>query len=236
MQNVCIRPFRCLRGSYSRLFGMGALVSIGSMKLCIAWLCAPHLRGLFRCVYSLNLEERYSWLVSASTVPTPGGCDRHPCAQVAVLTKGTLVDYDMLEAQPDASFLLTVWESSSTVDGNRTSSAPSAKDMDSNVLGSEVTLGLCALDAGTGRFLLGKVRLGVCTRSNAFLPGTLCIGGIFHSCLALRDKQVVPPSPCVALVCSVYLMANSWGLCQDSSSSLTHEGMTLNRRVGTRVN
>ena len=68
---------------------------------------------------------------------------------MAILTQGTLVDYDMLEAKPDASFLLVVWEAPSTNE-----SRPSEGD----VLGSAARLGLCALDAGTGRFLLGQVK------------------------------------------------------------------------------
>ena len=56
----------------------------------------------------------------------------------------------MLEAKPDASFLLVVWEAPSTNE-----SRPS----EGNVLGSAARLGLCALDAGTGRFLLGQVNI-----------------------------------------------------------------------------
>jgi DNA mismatch repair protein MSH6 len=62
---------------------------------------------------------------------------------VAVLTRGTLTDTDMLAAQPDASMLLAVWEE--PTDSTAAEAIP-----------EERLVGLCALDAATGVFRLGQ--------------------------------------------------------------------------------
>lgn len=56
----------------------------------------------------------------------------------AILTKGTLTDGEMLSASPGTSYLFAITEIVNVKD--RTS-----------------TIGMCALDASTGRFLLGQV-------------------------------------------------------------------------------
>ena len=60
----------------------------------------------------------------------------------AVLTKGTLTDGEMLAGSPEASFLLAVVEGEENGEGG-------------------VDVGVCALDAAAGRFIVGQVA-GLC--------------------------------------------------------------------------
>eukprot|EP00899_Mesostigma_viride_P023184 jgi/Mesvir1/404/Mv11296-RA.1 len=87
---------------------------------------------------------------------------------VAALTKGTLVDGDMLAASPDASYLLAITETLPEADdapttcaGTASSSSPTPTPLSSPSSGaqphdSRAVIGVCFVDTGTSRFLLGQ--------------------------------------------------------------------------------
>ena len=74
---------------------------------------------------------------------------------VAVLTQATLTDPEMLQAQPDAAYLMSITEQ------ELPSSAQTAQDgiqgADKQQNGSKaVRIGLCAVDVATARIVLGQ--------------------------------------------------------------------------------
>jgi DNA mismatch repair ATPase MutS len=74
---------------------------------------------------------------------------------VAVLTRGTLTDAEMLASTPDASYLMAITEG--------TPAGPRAAD---GIDVEPVTIGVCAVDAATGQMLLGQwCGFGLCRRS-----------------------------------------------------------------------
>ena len=66
---------------------------------------------------------------------------------VAVLTRGTLTDAEMLQSTPDAAYLLAITEGPPPPAGPR--------DLDS-IDAEPVVIGVCAVDAATGQMLLGQ--------------------------------------------------------------------------------
>ncbi len=64
---------------------------------------------------------------------------------VAVLTRGTLTDAEMLQSTPDAAYLLAITEGPPAAGGPRNS-----------VDAEPVVIGVCAVDAATGHMLLGQ--------------------------------------------------------------------------------
>ena len=74
---------------------------------------------------------------------------------VAVLTQATLTDPEMLQAQPDAAYLMSITEQ------ELPSSTQTAQDslQDTNQQrdgGKSVRIGLCAVDVATARVVLGQ--------------------------------------------------------------------------------
>ena len=67
---------------------------------------------------------------------------------VAVLTRGTLTDAEMLQSTPDAAYLLAITEGPPPPAGG-------ARDSDS-IDAEPVVIGVCAVDAATGHMLLGQ--------------------------------------------------------------------------------
>ena len=64
---------------------------------------------------------------------------------VAVLTRGTLTDAEMLASTPDASYLMAITEGPPA--------GPRAPD---SIDAEPVVIGVCAVDAATGQMLLGQ--------------------------------------------------------------------------------
>lgn len=65
---------------------------------------------------------------------------------MSLLTKGTLVEADMLASHPEASYILSVTEL-----------APTSEEASDLEHGSAV-VGVCAVDTATSTFLVGQVR------------------------------------------------------------------------------
>ena len=82
---------------------------------------------------------------------------------VAVLTRGTLTDAEMLASTPDASYLMAITEGPPA--------GPRAAD---SIDVEPVTIGVCAVDAATGQMLLGQwCGCGICSRDQV-MPVTRC--------------------------------------------------------------
>ena len=74
---------------------------------------------------------------------------------VAVLTQATLTDAEMLQAQPDAAYLLSITEQelppvAQTETGEIEAGAVQG------LTGKSVRIGVCAVDVATARILLGQ--------------------------------------------------------------------------------
>ena len=63
----------------------------------------------------------------------------------AILTKGTLVDAEMLMATPHAAYLMSVSE------------VREEEEEEAEAGGERVVVGVCAVDAAAGLFLVGQV-------------------------------------------------------------------------------
>ena len=74
---------------------------------------------------------------------------------VAVLTQATLTDPEMLQAQPDAAYLMAITEqelpSSAQTSQDGTQNAKEQHDESKSV-----RIGLCAVDVATARVVLGQ--------------------------------------------------------------------------------
>ncbi len=71
---------------------------------------------------------------------------------VAVLTQATLTDAEMLQAQPDAAYLLSITE-------QQIAKAEPGQEEDGaqqGLNGKSVRIGICAVDVATARILLGQ--------------------------------------------------------------------------------
>ena len=71
---------------------------------------------------------------------------------VAVLTQATLTDAEMLQAQPDAAYLLSITE-------QQIAQAEPGQQQDGaqqGLNGKSVRIGICAVDVATARILLGQ--------------------------------------------------------------------------------
>ncbi len=69
---------------------------------------------------------------------------------VAVLTRGTLTDAEMLQSTPDAAYLLAITEGPPPPPSAGGPRAPDSVDAE------PVVIGVCAVDAATGHMLLGQ--------------------------------------------------------------------------------
>ena len=69
---------------------------------------------------------------------------------VAVLTQATLTDAEMLQAQPDAAYLLSITEQQIAQAGEQQDGAQQGPN------GKSVRIGVCAVDVATARILLGQ--------------------------------------------------------------------------------
>ena len=78
--------------------------------------------------------------------------------RVAVLTRGTLADPDMLSSQHEASYVMALTEMH--VDHppaqDRPPAGASSDQQDAAQASGEPTLGACAVDVSTGRILVGQ--------------------------------------------------------------------------------
>lgn len=68
---------------------------------------------------------------------------------VAVLTQATLTDPEMLQAQPDAAYLLSITE-------QELPAAPQTDAASQGLTAKCVRIGVCAVDVATARILLGQ--------------------------------------------------------------------------------
>lgn len=66
----------------------------------------------------------------------------------AVLTKGTIVDGEMLETCPDAAYLMSITEMAPALPPSEDSVSP----------GNGTTVGVCFVDTATSHIMLGQVK------------------------------------------------------------------------------
>ena len=71
---------------------------------------------------------------------------------VAVLTEATLTDAEMVQAQPDAAYLLSITEQELDQAKPGEDKDPATQGLD----GKSVRIGVCAVDVATARILLGQ--------------------------------------------------------------------------------
>ncbi len=72
---------------------------------------------------------------------------------MAVLTQATLTDAEMLQAQPDAAYVMSITEQELDQAGSGGMlDDQAAQGMD----GKSVRIGVCAMDVATARILLGQ--------------------------------------------------------------------------------
>eukprot|EP00955_Chlamydomonas_euryale_P009293 99704-Chlamydomonas_euryale.AAC.2 len=71
------------------------------------------------------------------------------CLQVAVLSKGTMVDAEMVASRPDASYIIAVAEAPARGGGG-------GGGQTSQHALSDVVVGICAVDAASGHVVVGQ--------------------------------------------------------------------------------
>ena len=71
---------------------------------------------------------------------------------VAVLTQATLTDAEMLQAQPDAAYLLSITEQQIA----KAEPGQEEYGTQQGLNGKSVRIGICAVDVATARILLGQ--------------------------------------------------------------------------------
>ena len=74
---------------------------------------------------------------------------------VAVLTQATLTDPEMLQAQPDAAYLLSITEQELPA-AAQTDTADAQHPPSQGLTAKCVRIGVCAVDVATARILLGQ--------------------------------------------------------------------------------
>ena len=74
---------------------------------------------------------------------------------VAVLTQATLTDPEMLQAQPDAAYLLSITEQELLPSAEARATDAGAEPTQ-GVTAKTVRIGVCAVDVATARILLGQ--------------------------------------------------------------------------------
>ena len=73
---------------------------------------------------------------------------------MAVLTQATLTDAEMLQAQPDAAYLLSITEQEL---GSRLSASGEPQTAaEAGPAAKHVRVGICAVDMASARFILGR--------------------------------------------------------------------------------
>lgn len=98
------------------------------MKAVVAW----------TFFYGISWEQVSDMLLLIASVPLKV-VKREICA---VVTKGTLIEGEMLSLTPDAAYLISVTESCKNIENQKE---------------EEVVLGICLVDVSTSRFILGQV-------------------------------------------------------------------------------
>ena len=73
---------------------------------------------------------------------------------VAVLTQATLTDAEMLQAQPDAVYILSITEQKLDTASSAVGKPHAAETVGS--AGKHVRIGICAVDVASARFILGQ--------------------------------------------------------------------------------
>ena len=73
---------------------------------------------------------------------------------VAVLTQATLTDAEMLQAQPDAVYILSITEQELDSISSAVGEPQAAETVSS--AGKHVRIGICAVDVASARFILGQ--------------------------------------------------------------------------------
>lgn len=73
---------------------------------------------------------------------------------VAVLTQATLTDAEMLQAQPDAAYVLSITEQE--LDTASSAAGEQQPAATAGLASKHVRIGICAVDVASARFILGQ--------------------------------------------------------------------------------